>query len=144
MPITRSTSESEDKSKVSVSTSTSSQDGANSTPNSTTKTVETKETDQEETDQEVPPAQGGEDQNTENNMDSQFDYDWYDPVVATYKATHLSEFTDSEADIFATQLITALWKFYPVLHTVQQLETFDFTGVVYFASIDIPITHIGP
>ena len=122
MPVTRSTADSEDKTNVSVSPSTSTQDGATSTPTSTNKTGETTETDQT-----VPPSsKGTDDQNTVDGSDSsQFGYDWFDPVVATYKATHNSEFAASEADIFATQLITALWKFYPVLHTVQQLETFD-------------------
>ena len=67
MPIIRSTADSEDKSKVPLSTSTCSQDGANSTLNSTTKSVETIETDQV-----VPPAKGTDDQNTEDSTDSQF------------------------------------------------------------------------
>lgn len=122
MPVTRSNTDSEDKTNVSVSTSTSTQDGANSSPTSTNTTGETKETDQSG----PPPKEGTEDHNPDDNSDStQFGIDWFAPVIATYKATHNSEFADSEADIFATQLVTALWKFYPVLHTVQQLETFD-------------------
>ena len=121
MPVTRSTADSEDKTNVSVSPSTSTQDGANSTPTSTKKTGETTESDQSG----PPPKEGTEDHKDDSTESTQFGIDWLAPVIATYRATHNSEFADSEADIFATQLITALWNFYPVLHTVQQLETFD-------------------
>ena len=83
MSITRSTIDSDDKTTVSDSASTSSQDGVNSTPNSTTNTDETMESGQK-----VPPDQGTDDQTMQDSTDYQFGFDWYDPVVSAYKATH--------------------------------------------------------
>ena len=41
-----------------------------------------------ESGQKVPPDQGTDDQTMQDSTDYQFDFDWYDPVVAAYKATH--------------------------------------------------------
>ena len=88
--VTRSTADPEDKFTVFDSASTSSQDGNKPISNSTS-TTNTEEKD--ESGQKTPPKVGTDDL---DNTDSQVDFDWYDPVVAAYKATHLSEFADSE------------------------------------------------